>query len=116
MKSVLRRYTKETADGVLRYKELCIYTNEGRVEKNGNEIELTAMEYRLLLILMNHKGMILSRNQLLENIWDVEGDFVNDNTLTVYIKRLRGKIETDPAEPEYIQTVRGRGYRIDNER
>ena len=99
MKSVLRRYTKETADGVLRYKELCIYTNEGRVEKNGN-----------------HKGMILSRNQLLENIWDVEGDFVNDNTLTVYIKRLRGKIETDPAEPEYIQTVRGRGYRIDNER
>ena len=65
---------------------------------------------------MNHKGMILSRNQLLENIWDVEGDFVNDNTLTVYIKRLRGKIETDPAEPEYIQTVRGRGYRIDNER
>ncbi|MFR3358713.1 MAG: helix-turn-helix domain-containing protein [Eubacterium sp.] len=47
---------------------------------------------------------------------DVEGDFVNDNTLTVYIKRLRGKIETDPAEPEYIQTVRGRGYRIDNER
>ena len=105
-----------TADGVLRYKELCIYTNEGRVEKNGNEIELTAMEYRLLLILMNHKGMILSRNQLLENIWDVEGDFVNDNTLTVYIKSLRGKIETDPAEPEYIQTVRGRGYRIDNER
>lgn len=74
------------------------------------------MEYRLLLILMNHKGMILSRNQLLETIWDVEGDFVNDNTLTVYIKRLRGKIETDPAEPEYIQTVRGRGYRIDNER
>ena len=74
------------------------------------------MEYRLLLILMNHKGMILSRNQLLENIWDVEGNFVNDNTLTVYIKRLRGKIETDPAEPEYIQTVRGRGYRIDNER
>ncbi len=70
----------------------------------------------MLLILMNHKGMILSRNQLLENIWDVEGDFVNDNTLTVYIKRLRGKIETDPAEPEYIQTVRGRGYRIDNER
>ena len=68
------------------------------------------------MILMNHKGMILSRNQLLENIWDVEGNFVNDNTLTVYIKRLRGKIETDPAEPEYIQTVRGRGYRIDNER
>lgn len=116
MKSVLHRYTKETADGVLRYKQLCIYTNEGRVEKNGKEIELTAIEYRLLLILMNHKGMILSRNQLLENIWDVEGNFVNDNTLTVYIKRLRGKIETDPAEPEYIQTVRGRGYRIDNER
>ena len=115
MKSVLRRYTKETADGVLRYKKLCIYTNEGRVEKDGKEIELTAMEYRLLLILLNNKGMILSRNQLLENIWDVEGDFVNDNTLTVYIKRLRDKIEENPSQPEYIQTIRGRGYRIEDE-
>ena len=100
---------------MLRYKKLCIYTNEGRVEKDEKEIELTAMEYRLLLILLNNKGMILSRNQLLENIWDVEGDFVNDNTLTVYIKRLRDKIEENPSQPKYIQTIRGRGYRIEDE-
>lgn len=63
----------------------------------------------MLLILMNHKGMILSRNQLLENIWDVEGDFVNDNTLTVYIKRLRGKIETDPGRTGIHSDGSGKG-------
>ena len=68
------------------------------------------MEYRLLLILLQNRGMILSRNNLLENLWDVSGDFVNDNTLTVYMKRLRDKIEDDTACPVYIKTVRGQGY------
>lgn len=76
---------------------------------------LTAMEYRLLLILLNNRGSVLSRNQLLENIWDIDGDFVEDNTLTVYIKRLRDKIEEDPANPVYIKTVRGMGYMIEND-
>jgi len=58
-------------------------------------------------------GQVLSRGQLLENLWDAAGDFVNDNTLTVYIKRLRDKIEDDPQEPQYIKTVRGLGYRFD---
>ena len=73
---------------------------------------LTALEYRLLLTLINHEGQVLSRTQLLEGIWDVSGDFVNDNTLTVYIKRLREKIEDDPQNPAIIKTVRGLGYKI----
>lgn len=116
IKSVLRRYNKDTADGILKIKDLIINTNEAKVYKGGSEIILTAMEYRLLLILLNNRGTVLSRNQLLENIWDIDGDFVEDNTLTVYIKRLRDKIEEDPASPEYIKTVRGLGYIIENDK
>ena len=72
----------------------------------------SALEYRILLILFQNKGMILSREKLLEAIWDVAGDFVNDNTLTVYIKRLREKIEKEPAKPEIIKTIRGMGYGV----
>ena len=68
------------------------------------------MEYRLLLSFVNNRGTVLTRSKLLEEIWDVDGDFVNDNTLTVYIKRLRDKIENDPNDPQYIKTVRGMGY------
>ena len=114
IKSVLRRYNNESADGVIKFKDLTVNTNEAKVYKNGNEIILTAMEYRLLLILLNNRGKVLSRTQLLENIWDVAGDFVNDNTLTVYIKRLRDKIEEEPNRPLIIKTVRGLGYMIDN--
>lgn len=110
IKSVLRRYSNQQADGVIHYKELDVSTNDAKVYKGGEEIVLTAMEYRLLLILLHNRGMILSRNNLLENLWDVSGDFVNDNTLTVYMKRLRDKIEDDTASPVYIKTVRGQGY------
>lgn len=114
IKSVLRRYNNESADGIIKFKDLTVNTNEAKVYKNGNEIILTAMEYRLLLILLNNRGKVLSRTQLLENIWDVDGDFVEDNTLTVYIKRLRDKIEEEPNKPLIIKTVRGLGYMIDN--
>lgn len=114
IKSVLRRYNNETADVVIKFKDLTVNTNEAKVYKDGNEIILTAMEYRLLLILLNNRGKVLSRTQLLENIWDVDGDFVEDNTLTVYIKRLRDKIEEEPNRPLIIKTVRGLGYMIDN--
>ena len=99
IKSVLRRYNKDFSDGILKYRDLSVNTNEAKVYKGDNEVILTAMEYRLLLILLNNRGNVLSRNRLLENIWDVVGDFVEDNTLTVYIKRLRDKIEEDPANP-----------------
>ena len=73
---------------------------------------MSVLEYRLLLVFLNNKGVVLSRNKLLEEIWDIAGEFVNDNTLTVYIKRLREKIEDDPQKPQIIKTVRGLGYKV----
>lgn len=116
IKTVLRRYNKDTADGILKISDIKINMNEAKVYKGTQEIILTAMEYRLLLIFINNRGTVLTRQKLLEDIWDVAGDFVNDNTLTVYIKRLRDKIEDNPAEPKIIKTVRGLGYILENEK
>lgn len=113
IRSVLRRYHKENEDSVIYVADIEINTRENRIYKNNTEIILTALEYRLLLRLLNHRGQVLTRNQLLEGIWDVSGDFVNDNTLTVYIKRLREKIEDDMSNPVIIKTIRGIGYCID---
>ena len=107
---VLRRSGKASA--VLESGGITIDTGKAVVKRDGNEIFLSALEYRILLILFQNKGMILSREKLLEAIWDVAGDFVNDNTLTVYIKRLREKIEKEPAKPEIIKTIRGMGYGV----
>ena len=92
---------------------ISINTDKGAVSRDGKDIFLSALEYRLLLVFLNNRGSVLSRNRLLEEIWDTCGDFVNDNTLTVYIKRLREKIETNPQEPKIIKTIRGLGYRMD---
>ena len=81
--------------------------------KNNRDLFLSALEYRLLLVFINNRGIVLTRNQLLDAIWDVAGEYVNDNTLTVYIKRLREKIEDDPANPQIILTVRGIGYKVE---
>ena len=83
------------------------------VLSNNKDLFLSALEYRLLLVFINNKNVVLSRAQLLDAIWDVAGDYVNDNTVTVYIKRLREKIEDDPAEPKIILTVRGMGYKVE---
>ncbi len=112
IRSVLRRSVKTENDSTLQYDNVTINLAEGKIQKKGKDVFLTALEYRLLLTLVNHEGNILTRNQLLESIWDVSGDFVNDNTLTVYIKRLREKIEDDPQNPSIIKTIRGLGYRI----
>lgn len=111
IKSVLRRCGKSQA--VLELGNVRVDTDKGIVYKNGTDCHLSALEYRLFLIFLNNRGQILYRNRLLEEIWDVAGDFVNDNTLTVYIKRLRDKIEDDPQEPALIRTVRGLGYRME---
>lgn len=112
IKSVLRRYDGQAAGSVeINIGDVRINPKEARVYKNGRELLLTALEYRLLLILARNGGQVLTRTQILEGIWDVAGDFVNDNTLSVYIKRLREKIEDDPARPAIIKTVRGLGYR-----
>ena len=110
IKSVLRRYSKDSNDGKIKIDNLLINTNEAKVYLDGKEVILTAMEYRLLLSFVNNRGVVLSRQRLLEDIWDVGGDFVNDNTLTVYIKRLRDKLESDPNNPKFIKTIRGMGY------
>ncbi|MDD4680863.1 MAG: response regulator transcription factor [Clostridia bacterium] len=113
IRSVLRRAQKQTNDdSIFRYGNVVVNITKGNVTKNGEDVFLTALEYRLLLTLMNNEGHVLTRNQLIESIWDVSGDFVNDNTLTVYIKRLREKIEDDPQNPQIIKTVRGMGYQI----
>ena len=113
IKSVYRRYHRHTqAKDILKIESIQINILEGKVYKNGSEILLTALEYRLFLIFANHIGQILTRAQLLDRIWDVGGDFVNDNTLTVYIKRLREKLEDDPQNPTLIKTVRGMGYKV----
>ena len=111
IRSVLRRNGR--AQSMVTLGSVTLDLDKGIVCKNEQEISLSALEYRLLTVFVNHRGKLLSRNALLEEIWDASGDFVNDNTLTVYIKRLREKIEDDPQKPEIIKTVRGLGYRVD---
>lgn len=112
IKAVLRRKgTYSESKKVLKFGDLSIHTLEARVLKNGEEVFLTSVEYKLLLILIQNSNTVLSRSKILEKLWDITYDFVNDNTLTVYIKRLREKIEDNSANPKYILTVRGMGYK-----
>ncbi len=91
---------------------LTVDTASGVVKKNGQDVFLSALEYRLLLAFINEPKNILTRERLLDELWDASGEFVTNNTLTVYIKRLREKIEEDPSHPQMIVTVRGLGYRL----
>lgn len=91
---------------------LSVDTASGVVKKDGREVFLSALEYRLLLVFVQNPQAILTRERLLDELWDAAGEFVSDNTLTVYIKRLREKIEDDPTRPQRILTVRGTGYRL----
>ena len=109
IRSVLRRRGRETR---LEYRGLSVDPVRGKVCGTDGEIFLSALEYRLLLTFFQHRGEVLSRSRLLEEIWDASGEFVNDNTLTVYIKRLRDKVEKDPTDPVYIRTIRGLGYKL----
>ncbi|MBQ2805882.1 MAG: response regulator transcription factor [Clostridia bacterium] len=111
IKNVLRR-TGGAAGSVVTIGNVQVDTVKGVATKDGQDLFLSALEYRLLLVFLNHRGAVLTRTQLLESIWDIAGEFVNDNTLTVYIKRLREKIENDPQNPTIILTVRGLGYKV----
>lgn len=106
--AVLRRIPEEP--GVLiTCREICLDRERMRVLAEGQEVVLTALEYRLLLILMENKGRTLPRSLILEKLWDSEGNYVNDNTLTVTVKRLREKLKNT----QCIVTVRGIGYRME---
>lgn len=110
IKNALRKYQHD--NGRIVIGDLFIDMNSGKISKGEKEIVLSALEFRILQIFVENRGRILSREALLEDVWDIAGNFVNDNTLSVYIKRLREKIEDDPQNPKIIMTVRGLGYRM----
>lgn len=117
MKAILRRSgvggdEARQEQSIIMVGDNQVNIQSAKVFRNGEEIVLTAMEYKLLLIFIQNRGQVLSRQQILNNIWDAAGDFVNDNTLTVYIKRLRSKLG-DLEDCKLIATVRGMGYRMD---
>lgn len=111
IKAVLRRYPqgKSANNNVIHFENLSINLDKAKVYKNQEEIYLTSLEYKILLMFVNNIGKIITRDELLEKVWDIEGNYVNDNTLTVYIKRLREKI-ADKNDKPLIETVRGIGY------
>lgn len=116
IRAVLRRRGGSSSnDGTDRLisGELEVHVLGSKVLRNGNEILLTSLEYRLLLALMNNPGQTLSRSKLLEMLWDIDGEFVDDNALSVYVRRLREKVEHNPDDPQMIKTVRGTGYKWD---
>lgn len=102
-------------NGILRSGEITVDQQRGRVLRGGDVIELTGAEYRLLVLLLRNAGIVVTRNRILEELWDSGGSFVDDNTVSVYIRRLREKIEEDPSAPGYLLTVRGFGYRWNEE-
>lgn len=110
IKNALRKTGRFSS--VFEINGLSVDTERGIVKKNGDEIFLSALEYKLLLVFISNPESIITRSRLLDELWDAAGEFVNDNTLTVYIKRLREKIEDEPANPKIILTVRGTGYRL----
>lgn len=111
MKNVLRRNNKMNSN-IIYLKNVKIDMQQAKVFKNGKDVMLTALEYKILLILALNPNQVFTREKILSDIWDVNEAYVNDNTLTVYIKRIREKIEEDPMNPKIIQTVRGMGYKI----
>jgi two-component system response regulator VicR len=111
MRSVLRRVqTNQQSQQMIQYREITIYPQQAKVYKHDQEVFLSPIEYRLLLTFFTHLNQVLTRDQLLDGIWDVAQEYINENTLTVYIKRLRQKIEVDPQNPTIILTRRGFGY------
>lgn len=113
IRAALRKSGK--APTVFKIGALCVDTTSGIVKKNGNEVFLSALEYRLLLVFVGAPKSVITRDRLLNEVWDASGEFVTNNALTVYIKRLREKIEDNPTKPQIILTVRGMGYRLGRE-
>lgn len=110
MRGALRRTSP--ADNVLTVGDVRLDVSSGAVTRGGAEVFLSALEYRLLLYFLQHKGKLVTREMLRDAIWDSAGEYVSDNALNVYIKRLREKVEADPSDPQIIVTVRGLGYKV----
>ena len=110
--AVLRRNGNSNRENIINIGNVSIDINQAKVMKNNEVIFLTALEYKILLLLVLNPNIIFTREKILADIWDVSEEYVNDNTLTVYIKRIREKIEDDPSNPKVIKTIRGIGYKI----
>ncbi|MFL8661922.1 response regulator transcription factor [Clostridioides difficile] len=112
IKALLRRYNF-TSENVteLKSNNITVKLLENRVFKNEIELELTTAEYKLLCLLMKNKNIVLTRKNILDKLWDGNGSFVDDNTLSVYVRRLRNKIEDNPENPKILLTVRRMGYK-----
>lgn len=115
IKTVLRRCSNHDNNNLIKLFDLTIDTNRVVVLKNGVDVMLTALEYKIFLIFVLNPNVVFTREKILANVWDVNEEYVNDNALTVYIKRIREKIEDDPANPKIIVTVRGIGYKLGDE-
>ena len=109
MKRLMKR-AKTSVNTTCAIGDNTVDITNAKMFRAGEEVTLTAMEYKLLLVFINHAGEILDRDRILNILWDDVGSFVNDNTLTVYIKRLRSKLNDE--EGKYIETLRGQGYRL----
>ena len=111
IRALLRRSTgRKAEEGILRSGDVTVNLTEGRVTLRGEHVECTGAEYRLLCLFLANSGKVLTRSVILDKLWDGAGNFVDDNTLSVYVRRLREKLERDPSAPEYLKTVRGLGY------
>ncbi|SHH90625.1 DNA-binding response regulator, OmpR family, contains REC and winged-helix (wHTH) domain [Clostridium collagenovorans DSM 3089] len=110
-KSVDKCKSKEVTERIYS-NNIFIDKSKMKLYKDGEELSVSAQEYRLMLLFMENQERILTREQILARLWDDKGDYVEDNTLSVYIKRLRQKIEMDSSNPKIIETVRGVGYRF----
>ena len=112
VKALLRRVSLSgTSEEELQSNGIRICLLQRQAYKNGSLMDLTAGEYKLLCLLMQNPDIVLTKNQILDKLWDCEGDFIESSSLTVYIRRLRMKVEDNPSEPKIIQTVRGIGYK-----
>lgn len=110
IKAVIRRTSQRSQENILLSNDIKVNLLESKVYKKDQQIYLTPSEHKLLVFLIQNPKQVLSRARILEKLWDIDSEFVDDNSLSVYIKRLREKIEDDHTKPEYIKTVRGRGY------
>lgn len=112
IKNVLRRINNSQDNNIITIRDICIDLKQAKVFKKGIDVMLTALEHKILLTFALNPKTVFTREKILADIWDVNEDYVNDNTLTVYIKRIREKLEDDITNPKIIITVRGIGYRL----
>lgn len=116
IRALLRRAGAAREEGnILCSGDITIDLQRGRALLGGEALELTGAEYRLLTLLLRNAGIVVTRNRILEELWDEGGNFVDDNTVSVYIRRLREKIEKEPSRPKRLLTARGFGYRWSEE-